>query len=390
MSSHSARPSDNLSARKYASRPTSASGRAQYALHHAKAKFDESNMLMMDFGTFAEVWNALDGLTSEELRIALNTLEEEPAMNQTAMMLRMMLLSQWGEVDGLAAAEYAIALKQSGMMQGMALMGCMSSWIKTDPQAAEAWYEKNKSAFKGGMWGNSGVKAMFVKGLAKRDINAAFAKMDLTKTSDRKTAIDTMATLVAEESLRGQVIEKVQSIEDKQLKHKMFKRMVGSLSYQNLDAATELLDQIQDADPEKYSEYQQSLLGGMRMVDPEAAIEYASTEITDEKTRSRELISSFAQYASNDAEAAQTWLDSQNFENKDKYYSRASSNQRWQDPEQSMEWALKIEDEDMRTDEVIEVYKRWNEEHEEGAKAWLGQLDEESQAAILEGVEENT
>lgn len=344
---------------------------------------------MMDFGIFADVWNTLDDLSAEELQLALTALEDEPAMNQSAMMLRMMLLSQWGEVGGQAAAEYALSQQKGGMMRGMGLMGCMSSWIKVDPIAAEAWYEKNKDSFKGGMFSNGNIKSMFVRGLAKRDINAAFKKIDMSNTSERNAAVQTMAHLVAEDDMRSQVIEKVQSLEDAQLKHKMLNRMMSTLSYQDLDAANELLNQLKDSDPKEFKEYQSSLLNGMRMIDPKAALEYAETEISDEKSRNQSLKSSFAQYAANDEAAAQEWLDSQSFENKDQFYQRASSNQRWQNPDKSMEWALKISDDDKRTDEVISVYERWKEEHSAGAEAWLGQLDEESQAAILEGVDKD-
>lgn len=372
------------------SRVRSARGNAELTLHAAKSKLEESNMLMMDFGTFAEVWNTLDGLTSEEIEIALKSIEDDPATNQTTMMLRMMLLSQWGGVDGQSAAEYAISIKKGGMMQGMGLMGCMSSWIKNDPVAAEAWYEQNKAAFKGGMFGQNNIKGMFFKGLAKKDLTSAFNKIDFTNTSERKAAIQTMGSLVADVKLRDKVIEKVQSMDDPELKDKMLKSMVSTLSYQDLDAATALVDQLKETNPEQVSEYQESLLHGMRMADPEATLDYIQTEISDGKKRDRELKNTFGSFASNDEAAAQKWLDSQDLTNKDEFIERASSNMTWQNPDKAMEWALKINDDDKRTEQAIEVYERWEDDHSAGAKAWLDQQDPETQEAILAGDEEDS
>ncbi|MFC5050816.1 hypothetical protein ACFPK9_09335 [Rubritalea spongiae] len=383
------RQSNNLSSSKHTSLPSSARGRAELAIHHAKAKLDESGNMMMDFGTFAEVWSTVDSLSSEELHLALQSLEGEPEMDQSAMMLRMMLLSKWGETNGQAAAEYALSQQEGSMRNGMSLMGCMAAWIKVDPVAAEAWYEKNQDSFKGGMFGRGNIKSMFVRGLAKRDLDAAFKKIDFSKTSERNAAVQTVASLVAEEDLRDKVVAKVLSLEDAQLKQKMFERMIGTLSFHDINTATELLDQLKETDPENIKKYQERLLSGMRRLDPEKAIEYAQTEITDPKERVKELRSSFAQFAESDAPAAQAWLDQQSFEDKDAFYQRASSNQRWQNPDKAMEWALKIGDDDKRTDEVVNVYKRWTEEHEAGAQLWLNTLDEESQAAILESIEEN-
>lgn len=380
----------SISSRSYGNAPSfdrelSADAKAQSVLFKAKAKMEGSSMMMMDLAALADVWNMTEDMNAEELRLAMEALDEGPGGSRSDVSLRMVLLSQWAERDGLAAAKYAISTQKGGMMSGMPLMGVMTSWGKADPVSAEAWYQENKSAFSGGRWTNSSIESQLIKNLAKHDLDAAFEKIDFSKTSERNTAARTMGNLVADDSMRDQVIAKVQSIEDAGLKHEMLKRMVSSLSYQNVEAAGELLASMKDAEPGKYGEYQVNYLRGMQYMDPAGALSYAATEITDEGQRNNAMQSAFGQYAINDASAAQDWLNSQVFDNKDKYYQQASNQNRRRNFDQSMEWALKIEDDDMRTDQAVDVYRRWSAEHKDGAQEWLYTLDEESQQAILEG-----
>ena len=352
-------------------------------MRRATATLADSSLNSMDYRTYAEVWNLTQGMSADELRDAITLLEQEGSTDRNSTRLRMMLFSQWGAIDGRAAAEFALNEQNAGMRRGTSIMGAFSAWMKTDPAAAEAWYIANKEQFKGNSWTNTSIKSMFIQNLAKRDINTAFEQIDFTKTEERRSAVRSISRLVMDDSTRDAVIAKVQSLDDPELKHQMLRRMMNSLSYQDLETAGALLNSIDNTNESHFSTYQAEYLRGLSRSDPATALEYAANEIADDQRRENSMQNIFAQYARSDSEAALAWLDSQDVSNKDQYYQRVSSNTQWNDPEGSMQWALKIEDDNRRTNEVIKVYRSWSRQHREGASRWLATLDEESQAAIL-------
>ncbi|MGJ8672837.1 hypothetical protein [Rubritalea sp.] len=387
--SFSERESDPLNSKKYATRPTSSQGRAEYAVRLAQEKFDQSKVLGTDFGTFAEVWNTLDGFTSQELRNAMTTIDSRPTMSESEMRFRLICLTKWGAVDGQSAAEYVLKLKSSDGGKVNDLRTCLASWINTDLVTADLWYEANKTSIKQFEEDHVGfIKNTLVEGLAKRDINAAFDKIDFNNSGERQSSIQTMASLAAEDCHRDKVIEKVLSLEDEQLKHDMLALMISTITSRNLDTGSELIDSLRDSDPEKFLSYQASYVMGIENIDPKAALEYAKTEIADPETRMGLLKGVFARFVYNDELAAQDWLNTQSFESNDAFYARASILFCRHHPEKAMGWALKIGDDDTRTQEVMLAYQQWTKLHEAGAQQWLNTLDEESQAAILEGVDE--
>jgi len=383
--SGSMRPSQSVQGKNsHRMRPATAHGRADLAVRAAQKKLDESGMVMMDFSTVADVWNLLDNLNAEELEIALSGLKDSGnGMNQSAMMLKMMLVSRWADLDGQSAAEYTLSGDNKGMTKMVNVMGVMGSWMKNDPVAAEAWYEKNKEEFKGGMFGQDMVQNMFFNAHAKKDLNTAFSKLDLTKTSERNQAIEALGSLISDPNMKDQVIAKVQSFEDVKLRQKSWTKIIQSLAYSDPSEAKIILETINESDPEQYAKYQESYLNGMRHFDPAAALEYSMTEIQDKDKRTSAIKISFTSLATQDASAARVWLDAQSDIDKDDFIKSAAQTLRWQNPEDSMQWALEISDDDKRTDAVVETYNQWKEEHTTGAETWLAAQDPETREAIL-------
>ena len=302
--------------------------------------------------------------------------------------MNMLLLNLWGEIDGRSAVEFALNQPSQGMMGNFALTNSLNSWINADPVAAEAWYTQSQEKIKGVAFAKDSIDEVFFQALAKKDLDTAFSKLDLSNTSDRKRAIQAITNLAGEAEMRDQTIAKIKSFEDPELQQKMFEGMIQNLSYRDPDAARELLSQIDEKDPKKYLKYQGDLLGGMSMYDPVRALEYSMTEIIDKATRTRQMKSAFASLASQDSMAAKKWLADNPSEDSDQYLIQASENLRWQSPDRSMEWALQINDEDKRTAQAVEIYKRWKEEHEVGANTWLKSQHPETQEAILVGSED--
>ncbi len=369
------------------SRPMTAQGRADLALRSAKSRLDESSMVNMDFTLISDVWGMLDGLSAEELELVLAGMDQSAGLNQSNMMLEMMLLSRWGELDGKSAVEYVLSQDKKGVMKTVGLMGSLSSWIKDDPLAAELWFNEHKEEFKGGMFGSNVIEGMFINALAKKDLPAALAKMDLSKTSDRNLAVQAVSSLIIDPDRRDEVLAHVQGLDDEGIRSKMYEGMVQTLSYQDPDAAMELVEMIEQNNPDSAGDYRDKLLMGMRMHDPMAALEYCQTQYPEGEERDAAVSESFASLARQDSDAAREWMNA-NGKNNDDYLSLASDRLRWQNPDQAMEWALEISDDDLRTKKVVQSYEKWNEEHEAGAQAWLEQQDEDTQAAILAAVEE--
>ena len=383
-SSHASSRS-SLANRSFGSDPD----KAQAIFQRASALLADSSMNSMDYRTYAEVWNLTQAMSSEELRDAITLLEEKGSTDQNARRLRMMLFSQWGAIDGRAAADFALHQQASGSRRDTSITGAISAWIKTDPAAAEAWYESNKDQLKKSAWTHASIQSMFIQSLAKHDLDAAFNKIDLSNTQQRRSAASIISRLIMEEDTRAGVIAKVQEIEDANLKHQMLRGMLNTLSYQDLDAAKALLGSIENTNDDNYGTYQNGYLRGLARTDPAAALEYASNEISNDRRRETSMRTAFARLAHTDADAAQTWLDNQAVDDRDKYYQSASSNFRRSNPETSMQWALKIADDNKRTDEVIRVFRQWRRQHQAGSEQWLNTLDPESQEAILSEVDRN-
>jgi len=189
--------------------------------------------------------------------------------------------------------------------------------------------------------------------------------------------------------MRDQVVAEVMAFEDQKLKDKSIESMIQALSFQDPDGAEALIAEIGETDPKKLNKYKQSLLSGMRMYDPEAALDYSMNEFSEEKAKNKAVTSSFGSLASQDAEAAQKWLTENGDDyDKDKLIGTAMNRISWQSPDKAMDWALQTYDDDKRSKRVIQTYEKWEQQHEAGAKEWLSQQDEDTQAAILEGQSE--
>lgn len=397
QSNHSARSSQHSSGTDHQrneqsgnslSSSSSRSKNPKQLVRRAEHQLSQSAMSQLDIRGTLEIWEMFEGMSTSELKEALSSMKPGGVMSQSTAMLKMILMGHFAEQDGKGAAEYTLQHEKKGMMRAVSLMSTMGVWMKEDPDAAEAWYTANKDEFKGGMFGQDMIGQMFFRQKAKKDIDAALGNLDLNKTSDRSKAVSAISQIAIEPELREKALNKALATEDVDLRNKMLDGILTTLSYQDQDAAQEVLATLEVEDPERFGEYQKKMLQGLAMHDPEAALEYSMNQIEDENDRTSALSSAFSTYASQESEAAKKWLLDSSVEDKDALIQRATQRLSWQQPEEAMDWALMIEDDDTRTEQAADVYKDWKREHKAGAQNWLDAQDEDTRAAILEEVSE--
>ena len=137
-----------------------------------------NGMTGMDMAAFAESYNLVKDLSEEELTEALSLLQGD-LKSPGNMMPLMLILGKYAEFDPLNAVAFYENNITSPQTKMMALGGILSSWSKTDPEAAYDWYlEKNKNSKNSSVMGNAAFGMTYIfKGLANNDMGSAIEKL---------------------------------------------------------------------------------------------------------------------------------------------------------------------------------------------------------------------
>lgn len=333
---------------------------------------------------------------------------------QQRMMAGFLLFSRWSEVDPLSAMTYTKTMGFTGMFVRPAVM---QGWASVDPENAARYFEDNPDKFggmgRGPMGGDSGASTIAGE-WARNDSEGAMSWAMSLEGGDRSSAIaavlremaatDPAAAAEKAASLSGEDLGRAyrdiarqwggqdwQSAQawvkglpaDEQ--GRAMSAAIEGLAGQDVQAAAQALtampaDQVDD-------DAVRAISSAMGRDDPAAAAEWLAGLETDETSGAmREVMMN---WASTDSASALGFIQKQpEGQLRDTAASTYIFTNRSADPAESMSIAETISDDGSRSRMIGMTARRWMEEDETAAKAYIENstvLDDEAKKRILEG-----
>jgi len=357
------------------------------AIRQVSRELEFSPMAGMDYDALFDAYEVIRWMNPEDVRMALDELEDATSNTQVRMVLQMMLISRWAKQDGRGAVEYAMEIKQP-MQKMTAMMGGIMGWAKNDPENAYAWYQGNRDALKGGMMGKGLMDGIFFASMARQDMKTAFTRLKDLNKSDQERAIMMMSHgATTDPGQRREFLAELDKIEDKKVRQSGMQGLLAQWVMQDPEGAVEFVES-RDWEDGVGDEMRQDLASTWASLDPEAALDWRLKTLADQEDRGEAVASQFSRWMGQDPDAATAWLrkQPQDLRTDALYGATAEQLHRNNDYEQSVQWAEQIEDQDTRNRKLGRIYRDWKGDDEKMAQEWLDGLD----APVRDEVEKGT
>jgi hypothetical protein len=310
---------------------------------------------MMDLRAILRAIAPLLDLDDAQLQEAIAEIEKTVREPQQKMMLLSILLGQWAEKDGKAALDYADKNLGKSPMMGMGMKSSiLGSWARSDPDAAWRWFQTE-----GKVSGNERSSMMTVTsifaGLASRDLDSAFIRLNSLDESQRSAALGGIAVSGQTADTRGRVLDRSSTLPPAS-RDSLRQSILSSWVWSDSDAALTWVRTLPDDEQKPLrSQVGQSML----TTDPQKGSEVLLEGATDaEKPRLYDQIA--GQWALSDTRAAGEWLTKQSqgpeLDNARKTYANIVAGK---DPAAAMDWAKSVTDPKLRAQSVGQIYQTW-------------------------------
>jgi hypothetical protein len=321
----------------------------------------------------------LEKLNPENLEAVLEVYQNMP-MGFESMHEYRLLMYAWGKFDAPSAIEYVNG-RNLGRGGAFAATGAMEGWASQNPQAAIEWNKAQENQRAAKIY-NFGI----VRGLASHDVTQA---ADYVTTLEDGWEKSRMVGVLTSQFLKegfSSARNWAENLEDENFKSSAF----SNLSRQQArDNPNEVAAWLKDHAGQKYSEDSFDELGeNWGRQDPVAAIEYFET-LPDGEGRRQGMLEVVEAWSRKDSEATENWLREQSqsgqpvseLDEAIGEYAREISRE---NGEKAMDWAVAIQDEEVKEKTIARVGQNWMRQDEEAAKAWLPNsgLTEEMQKTI--------
>ena len=360
------------------------------AIRQVARKLELSPMVGMDYDTLFDAYESIRWMSPEEVRLALDELEDATSSTQVRMALQMMLISRWAKQDGRGAVEYAKEIKNP-MQKMTAMMGGVMGWAKTDPENAYTWYQENRDELKGGMMGKGMMNGIFFASMAQQDMKKAFTRLKDLNKSEQKTAIVMMSHgATMDVGKRKEFLAELEQIEDEEVRRGGMQGLVAQWVMQDPEGAVEFVES-RDWEDGAGEEVRQDLASTWAHLDPEAALDWRLKSAADQENRSEAVASQFSRWMGQDPDAASEWLRKQpeDLRTDALYGETAEQLRRNNDYEQSVQWADQIENQDTRNEKLGRIYRDWKKDDEVKAQEWFDRLDASVRDEVEKGPAEH-
>ena len=364
----------------------SGAGSPALTIRRVAHKLGLSPMAGMDYDVLFDAYESIRWMNPQEVRMALDELEDATSNTQVQMVLRMMLISRWAKEDGRGAVEYGMELKQP-MQKMTAMMGGLMGWAKTDPERAYTWYHENRDAMKGGMMGKGVMDGVFFASMAQQDMTKAFTRLKDLKKSEQKTAIMMMShSATMAPGKRGEFLAELDQIDDKEVRRSGMQGLVSQWVMQDPEGAVEFVES-RDWEDGTGEEMRRSLASSWSQVDPEAALDWRLKTAENQENHGEAVASQFSRWMGQDAESASAWLRKQpeDLRTDALYGQTAEQLLRNNDYGQSVQWAEQIEDQEVRSRKMGRIYRDWKKDDEKAAQEWYDGLDASAREELEKG-----
>lgn len=333
---------------------------------------------MPDFDALFGVWETAREMNPEELRRALDELDEGGTLQRDGMFVQAMLMMQLAKKDGPTAMTYADGIKGQHFFPAKEM--ALQAWAKADPKGAYAWYEANKE--KMNPRESMKFQASAIAGLAREDFDAAFAKAKQVDGLSQKNVLEGLGAIaVLDVEQRERFTKYVISLGKKEIVEEVGEKMARQLVQKDVQEAVAF---VEDWPGEDKSELFEEVADEWARVEPEKALDWRLGKPGAE----RDVDDMFGDWAQRDSAAARNWLADQ--ENQDARVdkdelreSAASRVMRNDDYPQAAKWAGSIANDEKRHDSYQSVYRRWARLDQEGAKRWAEGLDASAREAVI-------
>ena len=330
-------------------------------------------------GASKEARKALDNLVPEEMPYAIEALDGMEWTAETRE-LTQSVMSEWGKTDPMAALAHAETY-DSLRKRNEAMTTILSSFAKSDPNAALEWYFDNLET---DPRTRNLSPANAFRELAAEDFGAALQRVN--QIDDRRVRQSSLRSMLAsvDSDQRYQVLDQMysaaQSVEDKTM---FAQEYVASKSrYQPYEAA-HWINQIEH--PDVQARAIESLIATWSTDRPDQAAEWAM-RLADDKLRQQQLANISRNWSRYDPETAEGWLQSFPPDpDLDGAINGHISTLAKNDPAQASEWVDKIYDQNRRVNATKNIARDWLKVDPVAARDYIiqAELDDKNRAKYL-------
>jgi hypothetical protein len=310
-------------------------------------------------------------LSESQVREALGEVEATMTNPQQKVMFFSLLLGRLAETDGPGAMAYIEEnlADQGGYATGVT-MSVISAWSRREPEAAWDWFMKNRDNESASVVVGFGQVAAVFSGIASKDIDLAFSRLDQVDDVEKTQAISGIAMSGAwDPEFRDQLLAKAGSL-PADTRETLYQGMVGQWAMMDPDGALAWIDTLPDKERKPLLQQAGSML---LMSNPKRGAELM-LESTSEQERPTTYSRIISQWSHRDPNGAGEWLNQQpqgpELDSARAAFARSVVKR---DPVSAMEWAKTVEDETQRVHAVQQVYWQWKVK---GAKAADSALDQ--------------
>ena len=210
------------------------------------------------------------------------------------------------------------------------------------------------------------LSAVFA-GMAAKDLDSAFARLNTLDESERNMAINGISSIGGDERSRRRLIERAESLAP-EMRQKIHEHAVRSWAMMD---AEEAIKWIRSRPAEEQPALRTAAGQMALMSDPQRGADLLMEGVTD-KDRPRIYDMVVGQWAHRDPRAAAEWLTKQpQGEELDNARRTFVSIVGQRDPAAAMDWAKSIVNEDQRKQSVQQAYANWHKRDASAAEAAL-------------------
>jgi len=259
--------------------------------------------------------NLLASLTAHEMAEGLKYLTASHQPDEACLIVTKELFRRWGSLDPVTAME--LALKTGTPPEILGNTGAVAqSWAEEDPKAALAWYTKMKTSHHDTL-GSGGLQKMIAdiaEGTIRNDVETGFAMIESLDFDEQTAARLSINNFAVDETLRGDVSERIVRISDENLKIQVVDGFGGIWAKSNAKAATEWFDQIEFETPAAAFKAAEGIGLEYFEQDPRGAVDWFYPRVSDEMRMNfvRGMVGHG--WAKRDREAAVRWLKEHNYD----------------------------------------------------------------------------
>jgi hypothetical protein len=344
-------------------------GRKNVASMVARARAEMASGMngMMNFRGMLRAIAPMAELDDAQIQEALAEVEKTTREPQQKMMFYSLLLGQWAENDGPAALAYAEKnMKGKGMFDFGIKSAVLGSWARRDPDAVWRWYQTERQKGESDQSTQMTVSALFA-GMASKDIDAAFARLNTLEEHERPMAAAGIASTGGDERARQRLLERSESLAP-ELRRQIQENAIRSWAMMDPEEA---LKWIRTRPAEDQSGLRSTAANMVMMSDPQRGADLLMEGAT-EKDKPRIYDTIVGSWANRDPRAAAEWLTKQpqgpELDNARRTFASLVTQR---DPSAAMDWAKSVTNEDQRNSSVQQIYQTWRKRDEKAAEAAL-------------------